>query len=235
MKVAEEQQSMLRRLIEDARDAVADERRVDALWLAGSLGRKEGDALSDIDLLLIASPDSTTELAASLGEVFEIGGPVAYVHSAPQNAPLEGAHWNVLYDTRPLPVYIDWNIWPPVERRPRDVAVLFERRSFDSQDAGTFASMQNGFAKDQGLGHAIEPLNRFRVMMIPVLAKHAARGEFESVNRMLGYMKLPACAITSLEATVELTRNVLRDYGSSESEVAISTIERYLTMIEKFG
>ena len=233
MNFAEDQRALLKELIKAIQAEIVNDLRVDALWLSGSLGRGEGDSLSDIDLLAVGALGSTEKLVESPEGLVRAVGPVAFVYKAPHNAPLEGTQWNVLYDTNPLPVYVDWNIWPPVERRPSDVAVLFERKPF-MRSQETFASMQSHFAKSEGLGRAVETLNHFRVMMIPVLAKKAARGEFESVSSMLGYMRLPDTPLTSLEAAVQFCLRLLKEYGASESDVAISTIKRYVETVRTY-
>lgn len=208
-----------------------DDERVGRIWLGGSLGRGEGDALSDIDLVIVASPGRTQELKSSLAELIAKAGPVALVHEAPQNAPAEGAQLNVLYDTDPLPIYIDWSLWPPVEHRPADVSVLFERGSSLPASAEGFQSMLAEMPRAAGNPRTEETLRRFNVFMTPILAKHAARGWFDSVNRMVDFMQIGPADINDLHSAIELCRRVLDKFGTFESAPGMACIRRYLTMI----
>lgn len=69
---AEQQQ-----LIEALRALLLAETQVDALWLAGSLGKGEGDEYSDVDLLVLASDGAAAELSRRLtGRLPEVVEPV---------------------------------------------------------------------------------------------------------------------------------------------------------------
>lgn len=234
MGIFKEQRALLARLTKHVASRLSDDARVCAVWLGGSLGRGEGDALSDIDLVVVSMRGRTEEIAASLHENLPMVGPVALVHEAPQNAPNEGAQLNVLYDTNPLPIYVDWNVWPSVAERPTDVSVLWEREPLAQSPNATFTSILNALPRGRGQELTLEALNHFRVFMTPILLKHAARGRFESVDRMLGYMRLPGAPTTSFHDVMELARQVLDDFGASETEIAIPCIKRYLALLARF-
>jgi len=215
--------------------ALQDEARVERVWLGGSLGRGEGDALSDIDLVIVSSSVRTDELKRSLDELIRIVGPVALVHTAPHNAPTEGAQLNVLYDTDPLPVYIDWNLWPPVEQRPADVSVLFEREPTLPAATACFHEMLADMPHGT-VDRTEQTLNHFRVFMTPILAKHAARGWFDSVARMLQVMDVESeQPVTNLQDAIELAHRVLEEFGASETPTAMACVRRYLALIDDFG
>lgn len=234
MGIFQEQQALLSRLTKRIARRLSDDKRVGAIWLGGSLGKGEGDALSDIDLVVVSTPGRTEEMAASLEENLSIAGPVALVHEAPQNAPNEGAQLNVLYDTNPVPIYVDWNVWPPVAERPTDVSILWEREPVALSIDATLASILDELPRGRGRELTPEALNHFRVFMTPILAKQAARGRFESVDRMLEHMRIPRVPIKSFHDALELARQVLDDFGASESEAAISCLKRYLNLVANY-
>jgi hypothetical protein len=139
----------------------------------------------------VCRPDGTREVASSFVDRLGIAGPVALVHEAPQNAPVDGRQLNVLYDTMPMPVYVDWNIWPLVPARPGDVTVLFEREPMEPSER-TFHAILDELPRGEAFDRTQDVLDRFRVFMTPIIAKHAVRGWFESVDRMLGYLDISA-------------------------------------------
>lgn len=57
-------------------DALETDRRVDALWLSGSLGRGVADAGSDLDLIVTAADESKDELVAASASTWEFLEPV---------------------------------------------------------------------------------------------------------------------------------------------------------------
>lgn len=234
MGIFDDQRALLRTLIDEVASRLSGDQRVGAIWLAGSLGREEGDALSDIDLIVVSTPGRTQELAASLEENLEMAGPVALVHKAPQNAPFEGAQLNVLYDTNPLPVYLDWNVWPPIAARPSDVSVLFEREPLEQIPTASFDSILAELPRGRDREDTQDRINHFRIFMTPIFAKDAARGWFESANRKLEYMRIPGAPITNLDGAIKFARKVLEDFGPFETEAAISCIHRYLSLVEGY-
>lgn len=224
----DEQRMLLRTLREVIGSELAKNDGITAVWLSGSLGRGEGDALSDLDVILIAAPYRIQGIKEQLASIVSVAAPVALIHDAPQNAPLEGAQLNVLYDTNPLPVYVDWNLWPTVSCRPNDVSVLYEEQALDECESATFESILNQFERGRGFKGSEESLNRFRVFMVPILAKHAARGWFDSVNQMMLYMRLDVPAVKDLSTAIDFANRVLNEFGQSESELAKACIRRYL-------
>jgi predicted nucleotidyltransferase len=226
-----EQRALLDALVGKAVAVWSSEDAVDAIWLAGSLGRGDGDALSDVDLTLVAAPGRTQELVARVRERLGDVGPVAFVHDAPQNAPVEGTQLNVLYGTYPLPVEIDWSVWPPVAERPSDVTALFERTELP-RGINDFASVLDEVPRGSNIPLA-ERLDHFRTFMVPILVKHAARGWFDSVARMLTVMKLDPKPIRTFDGARDYAVNVLAESGKSEPPVAIECIRRYISALDR--
>jgi len=55
-------------LIDKIADFLREEPRIAAAWLAGSLGRGEGDAFSDVDMLALADDGTAAEVSTSLAQ-----------------------------------------------------------------------------------------------------------------------------------------------------------------------
>ena len=223
------------RLFHEIQARVAHEVRSDdrvlAVWLGGSLGRGQGDVLSDIDLVVVAREGRIRELVESSDRLISVVAPAALVHNAPQNAPLEGQQLNVLYDTSPLPVYIDWNLWPTVAERPSDVAVLLEKDVPIPAANDTFQSMLVKMPPPVVTPKTADEWDHFRVFMVPILLKSAARGWFESVHRILEYMQRPNPSTSTLDEALELAGSVLDDCGKGETVEALACIRRYMSLI----
>ncbi|MFC7625337.1 nucleotidyltransferase domain-containing protein [Microlunatus sp. GCM10028923] len=121
---------------------MADDERVCAAWLHGSSARGGGDALSDLDLVVVVPDELIKEIA---------GGPrspVDYRHvldsprgrwvasilepllllEAPQNAPAGGAFLTTLTAGADGPQQVDWE-WLPRSsaRRPLESVILIDR------------------------------------------------------------------------------------------------------------
>jgi predicted nucleotidyltransferase len=203
-------------------EASAADDRVQALWLIGSLARGDEDCLSDIDVVVSTSDTTFVYDLSAFAETFDTAG---LVHESPQNAPAGGAQINVLYDTLPLPIYVDWSVWPLQERRPNDVRVLLERDAARLTTDGSFAEIVDALPKPEPIEVTPELLDRFRLFMIPIVAKEAARGWTESVVACATYMRI---GITDPHSFPDVVRQ-LREVLAERSE---PTVERYLSQLE---
>ncbi|MBV9359233.1 MAG: hypothetical protein JO023_27300, partial [Chloroflexi bacterium] len=98
--------ALLRRIV---RELETDE-RVGAVWLTGSIGRREDDAWSDLDLH-VAVWDSYLEAfwAQRDGLYARVGRPVLIQREMPSNAQ-PGSHFQLVIFDGPLEV--DWNVGP---------------------------------------------------------------------------------------------------------------------------
>jgi hypothetical protein len=110
-----------------------------AAWLAGSFGRGEADAYSDLDLVAVVAPPHAESLCARpwrsagrttperLALLRRLGGrrvPVV-IHDAHVNAPAGGTPTNVTFDDA---THLDLTLVPLAgARRPAESLVLFER------------------------------------------------------------------------------------------------------------
>lgn len=233
-----EQRAARDAIIRGIRDALADEPSVAALWLGGSLARGRGDALSDVDLVLVARAGHSEEAVSRLPSHIGGAGELALLHAAPQNAPRGGAHLNALYDIRPLPLFVDWNLWPMPERRPCDVHVLFERAGLGLAPGPSSAEMLAEI--ERGAPPAASPEGRraFELMMVPIIAKNAARGRFDRVRSLCGLVDVSPPERATLEAMLEvLTGTLDRSAGNvgDEGHGAVACVRRYVEAVEVFA
>jgi hypothetical protein len=101
---------------------------VKASWLFGSLGRGDGDALSDFDLWVVVDDDRIEDIAAQ-PRLFsaQFDNPVLFL-DAPQNAPEGGDCLMTCYDAPTAPHIVDC-YWQPYSRAfvPGQVRLLFDR------------------------------------------------------------------------------------------------------------
>lgn len=216
-------------LAEQISETLAKKPLVAAVWLGGSLGRGEGDGLSDVDLVVVAAPGKVGELVTSVRAGLDLAGEVALVHEAPQNAPADGAQLNVLYDTKPLPIYVDWNVWPHVDERPSDVRKLFEREPVRA-GARPFHSALDDMPR--GTGTPLDDrLSAFRAFMVPILMKYATRGRFESVAEVLNYMRIPGDPPASFDEARDLATSILAE--AKPDAKALRTMRRYIKELHR--
>ncbi|WP_405058752.1 hypothetical protein OG474_39310 [Kribbella sp. NBC_01505] len=141
-----------------------------AVWLVGSLAADAGDEWSDVDLLVV---DGSPQLAGSLLTI-----------EMPANGPAGGGYLGALYDVAGLPLWVDWYLWPRDAVIPREARLLTgtgERGALDL--GGTLDQLGRG---EPGTPPAPE---LFALAMLPLAAKHLARGNLEtagSIATMLG-------------------------------------------------
>ncbi|MES2462575.1 MAG: nucleotidyltransferase domain-containing protein [Armatimonadota bacterium] len=120
-------------LLEAVTQRLERDTRIAAAWLFGSLGRGEGDALSDLDLFVVVRDADFDEMVGSVSarKVFirQAGGDPIVFGEAPQNAPPQGAYAGILYAGEVSPHRADW-YWQPQSMAvlpQSDAAVLFDR------------------------------------------------------------------------------------------------------------
>lgn len=220
------------RLVAKIRDELDSSELVEAVWLIGSLGRGDEDALSDIDLVVVASEGGNDALVRSLPVVVARFGDIALANHAPWNAPVGGYQLNVLYDVDPLPIFCDWSVWPLQPKRPADAAVLFERDPGHFKTEGTFDAILADAPKENR--NPIDGLNASaRLFMVPVIAKEAARGWFPSVEAMRQYLPFPVRPMSSLEDALGELRRVVTEHTDEEPAAAVRGVLRYLSGIEQ--
>ena len=118
-------------------DALRADGRFVALWLFGSLGRGDGDALSDVDATAVVEDGAAAVLCArpwpSAGHttperlaLLRRCGEVVLTHDVHANAPEGGTQTNAVYAHG---VSLDLNLVPLARAsRPAETRVLFERR-----------------------------------------------------------------------------------------------------------
>ncbi|MEA2573568.1 MAG: hypothetical protein QOH93_866 [Chloroflexia bacterium] len=115
-------------LIARATTSLSADERVVAAWLAGSLGRGDADAYSDIDLWVVVRDGDMEAAQEGRRQFAEVLGPPVLMSEAPQNAPPGGAYLWTLYAGKYGPQHVDWNWLPETGAKvPADVAVLFDK------------------------------------------------------------------------------------------------------------
>lgn len=161
--------------------------RFRAAWLAGSLGRGAGDALSDLDLFVAVDDTAAVELCAypravSAGapdarmELFRAFGDPLNIHENHRNAPRGGSFSAVLY--RDPPVLVDWVLVPQRHAgREADTRLLTARAEIPEgvmPPQGELADTQASSAGEDPEQLAAERL-AFFWMMAAVASKYIAR------------------------------------------------------------
>ncbi len=116
--------------------------RIVAAWLIGSLGRGDGDDLSDIDLRIVVADEHIAAVLAERRECVKRLGVPTLIQDAPRNAPADGAFLLVFYASDAGPQCIDWT-WQPQShaRIPLDAHVLFDHVGIARQSPPPLASV----------------------------------------------------------------------------------------------
>ncbi len=125
------------RLLETISASLAGDPRFSAAWLAGSFGRGDADAVSDIDLTVIVADEYASQMCAQPERatarppdarlaLFAEFGRIAFVSEYNPNAPPGGTSTAVMYADSG--VMVDWTLVPLANaQRPADARLLFVR------------------------------------------------------------------------------------------------------------
>jgi hypothetical protein len=176
--------------------------QADGLWLVGSLGSGRADEWSDVDIIV-------------LGGERVLGEPLLTLEM-PGNGPAGGGYVGAMYDVGPLPLWVDWYWWPPGAPLPREA-----RRLAGTGTAGSLDLAQTLELIGRGQpGPAPEP-DVFALAMLPLAAKHLARGNVEKAAAMAAMPNAP----TDVELGARLSVVLSRIEGHAQ---AVAAVRRYL-------
>ncbi|MBR7834717.1 hypothetical protein KDL01_15690 [Actinospica durhamensis] len=180
-----------------------------SVWLAGSLGRGQGDEWSDVDLIVV---DGAPILEGALVTVRN-----------PGNGPVGGGYVGALYDLGPLPLWVDWYTWPASRPVPSDARAL---RGTGAQ--GTLDLRQSldqiGRGRPDPHPDPVPDPEEFVLAMLPLAAKFVARGMLEHAAGMAAMLGAPPDP-APLERLRSLLSSVL---GHAETR---RLVHRYLEVV----
>ncbi len=231
---------------------------VKAAWLFGSLGRGNGDVLSDIDVWVVVEDDLIHNITTEpLQYTSQIGHPILSVE-APQNAPEGGAYMMTCYDAPVAPHIVDW-YWQPLSRAyiSGQVRLLFDRVGLIHRDQSVqFPSRPAIKAMIDRPNHFIS----FFWMMLMITAKYAYRSPWAEQMELLPLLidpivkaqqflgqknilqsnnfpphRLPSEKIHLLYELADQMRTIMTTISETGEEVPFlipSGVNRYLKMIE---
>lgn len=174
-----EKQAERAALVQQAGRLLREDSRIVAAWLAGSLGREEGDAYSYVDLWVVVDDAYMKEIGEGRREYAALLGEPVLLSEAPQNAPAGGAYLWALYPGKHGPQHVDWN-WLPQSTAaiPPDTRLLFDKSSLPL----SVAHIPERPTGDE-LASALTQECAFFWGMSTVVAKYIARGKtYEALN-----------------------------------------------------
>jgi hypothetical protein len=166
--------------LDEALDVIASHRFVDAVWVEGSLGRGDADALSDIDLVVAVG--GSVPPAVFADPVFGLGlpGSLLYTRDKPKNAPAGGAFRSVCLELATLPVLVDLYLWPTVTATMSATARLLYQRGDDRPPHSGLDFLPLISQYPHGDTQASDPYQpETALMLVQLAAKHLARGDHE--------------------------------------------------------
>jgi hypothetical protein len=163
--------------------------RAEAVWLVGSLGSGTGDEWSDLDLIVVGGHGVLDECLLSF--------------AMPQNGPADGGYVGAMYELESLPLWGDWYLWPPGTPVPRESRLL--------AGAGPSGELDLSATLDVvGRGQPGPPPDPdvFALAMLPLAAKHLARGDTEKAEAMASMLNAgtnrgPGAGLSAVLAQVE--------------------------------
>ena len=175
-----ERDLLLRRLT----DLLEGDERIAAAWLFGSVGRGDGDDLSDLDLRVVVRDEHIEAIIAGRQAYAAQAGSAVLFQEAPQNRPAGGAFLLTLYEGRFGPQEVDWT-WEPLSG-----ACLWPQTRILLNRAGLSRTgeMPWGYQPKPDitpLEYVVRRSNDFWAMLL-IVAKYAARSPHEQQMGLLG-------------------------------------------------
>lgn len=179
--------------------------QAEGVWLVGSLGSGRGDEWSDVDVIVVGGECMLDETLLTL--------------ELPDNGPAGGGYVGAMYDVGHLPLWVDWYQWPSGAPIPRESRLL--------AGAGTAGSLDLSETLDlvgRGVpGPAPDP-DVFALAMLPLAAKHIARGDLAKAAAMASMLNAPSDVGVGAGLSVVLSR-------VEGHETASAAVRRYLEVV----
>jgi lysophospholipase L1-like esterase/predicted nucleotidyltransferase len=176
---------------------------VAGVWLVGSLGRGEGDAFSDVDLVVAVDANVAAEVIADPASGLGLPGRQLYVRPKPRNAPIGGGYVAVGLEVADLPLLVDVFIWPAASAAvPAGARVLFERRPMPRSELDFIPLLDAHRTQDQ---QGSDPRAAGTVLMlIQLAAKYLARGNASRLAGICAQLGIPAdsCDASALREVI---------------------------------
>lgn len=232
---------------------------VRAVWLTGSLGRGESDALSDIDVWIVVADDGIQEIIAHPRRyAAQIDRAILFLE-APQNAPVGGAYLMTCYDAPLAPHIVDWYWQPQADARiPKQVRLFFDRAGLEHTEQPVRFTDQ--VANKEPIANAEHFISYFW-MMLMITAKYVYRNPwaekmeflsllmdpFAKAYQFLGRETIPGIEALSPHPSPGDKLRILCSLGHQMSELMVEIADRgekvpgsieagvyrYLDLIEK--
>ena len=175
--------------LEAIQDILRKDEGVVAVWLTGSLGRRESDAFSDIDISVALNSQDSSLVNHARSFVTKVDRAVN-IHEASQNAPLGGTMFSVLYENG---ITVDWAIIPAVGAlRPNDSLLLVERNKIEAGETLKFG---------QPIPEKVDHRISFFWNMAAVTAKTILRDNTENSEEFLKVLDITANEIAAFLKT----------------------------------
>lgn len=206
-------------LLNQINQSLIDDPRVRAVWLFGSLGRGDEDALSDLDIfVVVGDEDVPSDPLHRRSFSAQFDTPLLFLE-APQNAPAGGAYLLVYYDAPTAPHQVDW-YWQPYSLAaiPPETKVLFDRVGLERSEVEvTFGSRKSD---QEQLAQPAHDISFFWAMLM-ILGKGVIRDPWAEEMGLLPLVLNP----------IHSTQNLLNLDSSLFSAEAIPTHQSPLTKL----
>jgi hypothetical protein len=175
------------------------------VWLVGSLGSGRGDEWSDVDIIVVGGERVLDETLLTL--------------EMPDNGPVGGGYVGAMYDAERLPLWVDWYLWPSGAPIPRESRLLTGAGRAGSLDLSETLELVG-----RGRPGPTPDPNVFALAMLPLAAKHIARGDLEKAAAMASMLNAPSDVGVGAGLSVVLSR-------VEGHEKASAVVRRYLEVV----
>jgi hypothetical protein len=172
--------------LDEALEVIASHRFVDAVWLEGSLGRGDGDAFSDIDLVVAVGSSVPPAVFAEPVSGLGLPGRLLYSRGKPKNAPAGGAFRTVCFELAALPILVDLYLWPTVTATMSATARLLYRHDDARPPRSSLEFLPLISRYPNGDTQGSDPHQpETALMLVQLAAKYLARGDDERHTTVL--------------------------------------------------
>lgn len=202
------------------------------VWLVGSLGRGNGDAYSDVDLVVAVDHSAPRVAVTDPVAGLSLPGRIVYRRSKPCNAPAGGAYLALGVELCELPVLVDIFVWPANTAAVPDGALVLHERANLPRTGMTFVQLLDLHRSSAATGS--DPHDPGTVLMLVQLAaKYFVRGnepKLAGICDQLGAAASDGCDLATLRSILEQR---IDPVTHAHTRDGVRAVQRLLELVER--
>jgi hypothetical protein len=225
-------------LLGELRDALFDQvlglleadPAVEGVALIGSLGRREADNWSDIDLLVLMGDQALARFADDPAVSLWARGDLLV--NGRHNSPVGAASIGVTHIRSGLPVHVDLHVHPGARTRwPTDSRVAFERRPVEL-GAQSFDELNGSGPRQPATAKTADELRMIHLSYVPIAGKYIGRRSPRAIQMIRFLGQVPRFTDEDPAAQLHALRGIAGKLLDPSWRWLSDAVTAYLNLVE---